>query len=440
VVLKATHVFTPNDYPTHTYIKRSGEDLEERLRQASATPKLVVSVSGPSKSGKTVLVERVIGQDNIIAVSGALIKTPDQLWTRVLDWIETPATTTTQLQKTETEQDTETSGLTGKVPTIFEASGQSAFMHSAATTSSETSTVNRSGMMQVVKEIGDSEFLIFVDDFHYMSREVQTEVAKQIKAAAERGIRICVASVPHRADDVVRGNPELRGRTANIDTSFWTKEELIGIAEAGFRALNVEITREEMTAFATEACGSPQLMQAICLWACFLSGISEEQKLKMPLRTDDKRRRLILEATATQCDYSSLVRVMHRGPKIRGTERNQHKFFDKSVGDVYRCVLLALAADPPSTDFPWAELTTRISKVCVDKTPVGSSYREACRQIASFALTMFPTQRIIEWDEESEVETLTIVDPYFLFYLRSSNKLAELGQQQAPASQLSLFR
>ena len=272
MVLKATDVFTPNDYPTHTYIKRSGEDLEERLRQGSATPKLIVSVSGPSKSGKTVLVERVIGQDNIIAVSGALIKTPDQLWTRVLDWIETPATTTTQLQKTETEQHTETSGLTGKVPTIFEASGQSAFMHSAATTSSETSTVNRSGMMQVVKEIGDSEFLIFVDDFHYMSREVQTEVAKQIKAAAERGIRICVASVPHRADDVVRGNPELRGRTANIDTSFWTKEELIGIAEAGFRALNVEITREEMTAFATGACGSPQLMQAICLVGLFLVG------------------------------------------------------------------------------------------------------------------------------------------------------------------------
>ena len=272
MVLKATHVFTPNDYPTHTYIKRSGEDLEERLRQASATPKLVVSVSGPSKSGKTVLVERVIGQDNIIPVSGALIKTPDQLWTRVLDWIETPATTTTQLQKTETEQDTETSGLTGKVPTILEASGQSAFMHSAATTSSETSTVNRFGMTQVVKEIADSAFLIFVDDFHYMSREVQGEVAKQIKAAAERGIRICVASVPHRADDVVRGNPELRGRTANIDTSFWTKEELIGIAEAGFRALNVEITREEMTAFATGACGSPQLMQAICLVGLFLVG------------------------------------------------------------------------------------------------------------------------------------------------------------------------
>jgi hypothetical protein len=158
----------------------------------------------------------------------------------------------------------------------------------------------------------------------------------------------------------------------------------------------------------------------------------------MPLGTDEKQRRRILEATATQCDYSSLVREMHRGPKTRGTERNQHKLFDKSVGDVYRCVLLALAADPPSTDFPWAELSARISKVCVDTTPFGSSYREACKQMAHFALTMFATQRIIEWD--AEVETLTIVDPYFLFYLRSSNKLAELGQRSMPAKQLPLFR
>ncbi len=62
-------------------------------------------------------------------------------------------------------------------------------------------------------------------------------------------------------------------------------------------------------------------------------------------------------------------------------------------------------------------------------TSVGSSYREACKQISNFALTMFPTQRIIEWDEESEVEIFTIVDPYFLFYLRSSSKLAELGKR-----------
>ena len=53
--LYATDVFTPNDFPEHTYVRREGEDLEQRLERALATPKVVVSISGPSKSGKTVL-------------------------------------------------------------------------------------------------------------------------------------------------------------------------------------------------------------------------------------------------------------------------------------------------------------------------------------------------------------------------------------------------
>ena len=60
--MKPTDVFTPSDYPVHTYVTRSEEDLEERLRQALGTPGEVVSVSGPSKSGKTVLIEKVAGR------------------------------------------------------------------------------------------------------------------------------------------------------------------------------------------------------------------------------------------------------------------------------------------------------------------------------------------------------------------------------------------
>ena len=55
-------------------------------------------------------------------------------------------------------------------------------------------------------------YVVFIDDFHYIERGVREEIGRQIKAAAEKGIRICTASVPHRSDDVVRSNPELRGR------------------------------------------------------------------------------------------------------------------------------------------------------------------------------------------------------------------------------------
>ena len=61
-------VFTPNDIPTYTYVDRSDLRLEERLNDNLKISKLVVSVSGPSKSGKTVLIKKVIDPDLLINV------------------------------------------------------------------------------------------------------------------------------------------------------------------------------------------------------------------------------------------------------------------------------------------------------------------------------------------------------------------------------------
>lgn len=73
---KAIKVFTPTDVPTITYVERVQDNYEELLRQAFEIPKMIVSISGPSKSGKTVLVKKVVGVDNLIHVYGASIKSP----------------------------------------------------------------------------------------------------------------------------------------------------------------------------------------------------------------------------------------------------------------------------------------------------------------------------------------------------------------------------
>lgn len=59
--LFATDVFTPNEFPEHTYIERPKEELERKLKNALATPNVVVSIAGPSKSGKTVLTKKLVG-------------------------------------------------------------------------------------------------------------------------------------------------------------------------------------------------------------------------------------------------------------------------------------------------------------------------------------------------------------------------------------------
>jgi hypothetical protein len=431
--LLAIDVFTPNDFPEYTYVQRAGDDLEKKLQRALDTPKVVVSISGPSKSGKTVLVEKVVGKDNLIPVSGAEVQSGDDLWSRVFSWIEVPTTTAEQTTaSTGHRLGAEASGRSG-LAVIAEATAKAGYDHTRATSTTVTETRTFDGIGNVAREIANSTFVVFLDDFHYIPRAAQGEVAKQIKAAAERGIKICVATVPHRADDVVRSNHELRGRLAQVDTSFWTIEELSQIALSGFSRLLIDIKPQQAMRLAEEACGSPQLMQRICLDVCFDLGFRKEQEEIVSLDLDRTRLQSILEQSSTHADFGTMVANMHQGPKTRGTERRVHKLIDGTQGDVYRVLLLALAHGNPTMSLPYTTLMEKIEAVCTGDLPSGGSIIQSCRQLDTIAKRIAPTERVLEWDDQELTGTMSIVNPYFLFYLRCSRKLQTLGKAAGPA-------
>ena len=424
--LRAVDVFTPSAFPSFTYVTREDEKLERRLRDALATPGEVVSVSGPSKSGKTVLVEKVVGRDDLITVTGAGVRSADEVWNRVLDWMDVPSTRSEE--RSVGASGDVSAGAKGElgIPLVAKGVVEGGVTVGASTGKATAESRARRGMLQVVDEIADSGLVLLIDDFHYMNRDIQVEVAKQIKEAARQRVKICTASVPHRADDVVRGNPELRGRVRAVDLDYWKPKDLRSIPELGFPQLNMNVGADALKVFATEASGSPQLMQAMCLQTCFEFGVLEKIEEPTDLSVDKSRIKRILEETSTRTDFSSLVRDMHYGPKTRGTERKEFALRDGTHGDVYRAVLLAVAADPPRLSFPYNELSRRIQAVCSGETPQSASVYTACAQMAKMALAMYPDQRVLEWGDS---DILDIVDPYFLFYLRWSGKLETLGRQ-----------
>jgi len=430
---KATEVFTPNDFPVHSYVKRASEDLENLLGNALDTPKAVISISGPSKAGKTVLIEKVVGADRLITISGAQVSRPSDLWDRVLDWMGIPESETGTSTSTIGGQVTATTEGKVGVPLIAEGKVGGTLQGTYSQAKASAVATKRTGLAQVEREIAGSDFVVFVDDFHYIPGDVQTEVAKQVKAAAGLGIRICLAAVPHRSDDAVRSNSELRGRTAGVDVGFWSLEELAEIATRGFSALGYDIAEAQAARFAREACGSPQLMQQICLQACFLLGLREgradDAVLNLSgLEFSEEMTRDILERASLQTDYTSLVRDMHAGPKTRGTERKVFEFQDGSRGDVYRAILLALSVNPPVSEISYADFAKRIESVCVGESPGMGSVITSARQISTLARSSHPNERIVEWEDNAAGGLLSISDPYLLFYLRSSSKLSELGK------------
>lgn len=431
--LTRAQVFTPIDFPVHSYVARETEGLERKLKTAFEIPKAVISISGPSKAGKTVLIEKQVGPDNLITVSGAEIRTVDDLWDLVLDALDAP------------DQTTDTTATTKSGEIAVKAEGELGFKLIAkaklgadlkgglAKSDGVSNTRSRRGLSDVVSAIADTPIVVFIDDFHYIEKSIQVGVARQVKAAAGKGVRMVLAAVPHRADDAVRSNSELRGRTAQVDVGFWRSDELAQIAVLGFQALGHKISPDQAARFAREACGSPQLMQQICLQLCIEDGIFEARADGAALNLND----LIfapdviaraLQGAAAQTDYTSLVDEMHQGPKVRGVERKEFAFKDGTKGDVYRAILLAIAAEPPASTIGYSDLLRRIEEVCKSETPGSGSVVTSLRHATNLVRERQPAERIIEWEDTPAGGVLNIIDPYLLFFLRSSDRLSQLGR------------
>lgn len=418
---EAFDVFTPNSFPTHTYVERRAESLETVLSNALRVKNSVISLSGPSKSGKTVLVNKVIARDNLIYISGASIKAPDDLWRIILAWAGGPIEVTKGSEKSFGASLGGSAELKVGIPLVVKGGGTVEAGAEGSWGNSTSKSIAMDGLTSVAHEIANSDYIVFIDDFHYIDRDLQAEVAKQIKSGAEHGIRFCVASVPHRSDDVVRSNTELRGRLYAVDTHYWDVEELSQIARLGFRALNANLDEASIDRLAKEAFGSPQLMQAMCLNLALAKGLADQLSSTTQINVTDSDFKQAFELTSAGANYQSLLESLHSGPRQRGTERKEFQLTDGSKGDVYRATLLAIRSDPGQLSFTYDEMQKRVRAVCSDEVPVGGSITRSLEQMDEIAVAHEP--KAIEWVDD----VLDIVDPYFLFYLRASRKFEKLA-------------
>ncbi len=409
--MRAVEVFTPNRLPKVTFVEDHLVAKTTFLRQSLETGGGVISLSGPSKSGKTVFIENALGRGDLLQVTGAGVDSPDKLWDRVFELTGTPTKTV------RTEGSSVAAGATGKLAGGIPLALTGEVAASGTWTKNSTAAAEQKPdyLQLLISELAGSGFVVFIDDFHYIPRPVQIEVANQIKEAIRAGVQFICAAVPYHSDDVLRANPDLRGRIFNIDFNYWNENELKKIAQRGFDALNIEMSDAMISAFASEAAGSPQLMQSLCLTACFELGHTERTATRAKVTADPPLIDRVCTRTAATADYSSTVNRMRDGPKTRGTERKSHLLRDSRVLDVYPLILEAIAENPPELTIRYANLQARIGRLCAADAPSGSSVTGACAHMSDIA-NAADNRIVAEWDGANDV--FDIRDPYLLFYLR----------------------
>ena len=386
--LKAEDVFRPGSFPEYTYVSRkatpSGLSYEFRLQQAIKVSGFLTSLVGPSKMGKTILCEKVIGLEKIVEISGADFDESTDFWKLV----------------------------SAKVGLSYE--GQFA---SEKTVSDSGDKYSKKEVYALTKDkiinyYKENELVLVIDDFHYVPETKRMQVAQQLKDAIRKGFRVVVVSLPHRADEAIRQNSDLSGRLSLINISPWAEDDLKEIAKMGFGKLKIEVGDDVAAQIAVESLTSPQLMQYICLNICTILEMSETEKKVIGSEILEKAYRL----TTINFGYGDVVALMRKGPSTRGKSRNKFLAKDGIEYDIYELIVKSIAENPPIMELKFEDIRDRIYCLLADdqEKPKPQTIKDSLVKLQELLNDREDIFKVLDWKEG----VLYILDPLFLFYLR----------------------
>lgn len=409
--MRLGEVFVPGGLPSVTYNPRESLRLEEQVRDYVDERHKILSLSGPTKSGKTVLLKTVLPP--AIWISGGSITTAETFWEAVVDNLG--AYTSESAETSTVEHNEEASDLRGGVglPKVLHVETGTKDTTGTDRGRRQTHSRDRSPSQVALKELRQLNPILIVDDFHYIETAVQLALVRGLKELVFEGLPVIFASVPHRAFDAVRVEREMTGRVEQVKIEFWSDDELRGIAEKGFEALNVDVDPEVLERLVGESFRSPHLMQGFCLRLCKDHGIREtctERKLLGP--PDDWTGFFRASAQSASKTAFDLLRT---GPRQR-TDRKERILKDGTSTDIYGTVLAAIAATGPLTELPYTELRTSIREVVQGEPPQRHEVTRVLDEMTKIARDTIEGEPVVDYDEE--LETLHISDPFFAYFLR----------------------
>lgn len=393
----SNEVFKPGSFPEHTYVSRISPEFdytyEFRLKQALSMSGFLTSIIGPSKTGKTVLCEKVIGQEHLVSLTGSDFKGKLPFWTIVARKVGLSI---------EGEQ-MHTNSVSGeRIAGVIESS------------SSSSKEKFFTGKDQIIEYFKQNKLVLVLDDFHYAPEDVQSDMSYQLKDAIRKEFKAVVISLPHRADDAIRKNADLSGRLSLINIEPWQIHALKEIAITGFNALDVKIHDDLVTFLAAESLTSPQLMQSICLNLSLLLDLDANTEITEIF----DRNHLIdaFKATTINFPYKDIVKRLKSGPPTRGQQRKTYATSTGEEFDIYDLLIKAIALDPPATHITLDDLKVRVDRMVSDipGKPDRNKVKSAIEQVQSIIKTSEPIYQVFEWKDD----VLYMLDPLFLFYLR----------------------
>lgn len=415
-MLRYQDVFVPGGFPRHTYNPRVDLQLEQKLAEVKDNLCKLVTVTGQTKSGKTVLARKILPPEESIWIDGGVVSQEDDFWDVIIEQLEL-------FQSVEKENSEETASKIGgkgaAEANFFVAKGYGEISAELEKTHGTTVTGSRtvSSRVTALKGLRASIVPLVVDDFHYIPRDIQGSIIRALKPLIFDGLPVVIIAIPHRRYDALKVEKEMTGRISPIDVPTWSDTELQFISDTGFELLKYQVAPHFNSHLSSEAIGSPHLMQDFCRGVSKLLCIEYKDEFRVLEATKDRVEGVFRDVAETI--GRPIFEKLARGPRQR-TDRLQRELKSGRTVDIYELVLHGLAHIRPGlVSLEYEDLRTAIRDVSGAQIPQLHEVARVLKHMATIASTDQSSTPVIDFEEEEK--KLHITDPFFAFYLRWGN-------------------
>ena len=422
--MRYQEIFVPGGFPRLTYNPRAELQLEERLAEAKDNLCKLVTVTGQTKSGKTVLTKKVFPREEAVWIDGGIVSEEEDFWDSIIEQLNLFQSTDKEVSK---EVETKFGGK-GTAEANFlvakgtgEVTAEIGRTRGSATTSSQT----LSSRVVATRGLTETKIPLIVDDFHYIPREMQGNIIRVLKPLIFEGLPAVIIAIPHRRYDAMKVEREMTGRISAVEIQPWSASELEFIPHTGFNLLNYSLPPELTGELAQESIGSPHLMQDFCRGLCSLLGLNEASVLTELQASKNQLIAVFREVADTI--GRPMFEKLARGPRQR-SDRLPRELKDGRRVDIYGLVLHGLAHMRPGlVSIEYEELRAAIREVSSGQIPQLQEIARVLKHMSTIAATDQSSTPVLDFEDEDK--KLHVTDPFFAFYLR----WGELATSTAPA-------
>jgi len=422
--LSVDDVFPIRGYPRYTYQPR--EDFERRVQRYAESGSGVLLVYGPTKSGKSVLVKKVL--PHALYVEAPNATTAEEFWNVANTTLGTFTGRTAALEAGHSDEVTLGGGLSGWIGGLF-VRWKGTYSKKKLDGASATDPAN----VVVLRTLRASSRVLIIDDLHILPRDEQRKILQNVKPFVDNGGRVVVIAAGYRAPSITTLVPNMSW-SSTVEFTLWDARTLENIAEDGWAALNLSAPAGLAAELAEQSYGSPQTMQKLSSALAHSNGYEYRQAEPATLTAPADDQTFYKGTLSSVLLEVQWLRKLTDGPA--GRPRNQYKTHSHGDADGYKLIVLALRDLLPNMEITSRDLQRKILEITTFTTPPAAPRKnETTSKLAS--MSKMASRPILDDANEAELErdnetagvdpvleyqeneaVVRIVDPLFAFALR----------------------